>query len=479
MLSTSGAKKRGRPKGSKNRPKATPESGATQPGPGSQPADSAQPPPVSPTTSNHINLPNILIPGSQAIILSEQQQSPTSTTLTFVSEQANLARTHHTPSSEPMRPHTSQWPSVGIQTSERGQQTPKAKEKGAARKRKVAEPVPNCDIVSTMVSNNKSPQLQQEDNTMARGTVPEQPANGKRRRVSKGATQNPNFSNMESHPPSIGIAASPTLTVANNTVTQIHATSQSLEHQPSGIRQSHTRKSPPQHFQQPKTSLPQLQPLHHKNQPQKHYQFNSPQQPQQSVSSLHQTSQQQRHQHQQRHQSQGLSTPSGPPGPRSQAPAYGRPQSNMPSQEYYSQQRAIPDQVGQDNSSASGFGRDSGVSRPQFTQHAQKRSSGDGEAVTISQQNPMVPVGGQHIHDDASRQTSSFTNPHVPSASAPPTNVSQFQTYEEHSYLDMDYGLNERDVQDSATALGDPAQLEVVLGEPTMRERLYQTIGRR
>lgn len=56
-----------------------------------------------------------------------------------------------------------------------------------------------------------------------------------------------------------------------------------------------------------------------------------------------------------------------------------------------------------------------------------------------------------------------------------------FHGYGEQSYLNMDYGLTERDVQDAAavTALGSPSQLEVALSQAKLRDQhMFPSIGR-
>ncbi|KJZ79093.1 hypothetical protein HIM_01244 [Hirsutella minnesotensis 3608] len=77
-------------------------------------------------------------------------------------------------------------------------------------------------------------------------------------------------------------------------------------------------------------------------------------------------------------------------------------------------------------------------------------------------------------------QSHGFRGSHHQQPASHPTTINSFQGYNEQSYLNMDYGLTERDVQDAAaiTALGSPSQLEAALSQPKLKEHIFQSIAR-
>lgn len=180
--------------------------------------------------------------------------------------------------------------------------------------------------------------------------------------------------------------------------------------------------------------------------------------------------------------------PSGASRSRGPGQMYGNSSTNMATQGFYGQTRQLPGQLGHVTSAGGSFAR--GASSGQASQFGSsnmaRQSSDEARAASLSQQASLAisrSQSGQQQTPTARHPSSGFTNgQQVPatSASAPTTSsLSQFQTFAEHSYLDMDYGLNERDVQDAAAAFGDSTQLEAALAEPNMRERLYQAMANR
>jgi hypothetical protein len=179
-----------------------------------------------------------------------------------------------------------------------------------------------------------------------------------------------------------------------------------------------------------------------------------------------------------------------PPGSsRSRGPSqmYGSSPTGMGSQGFYGQPRQLPGQLGHVTSGSGSFARGTGSGQtPQFgSSNIARQGSNDARAASLSQQASLAisrSQSGQQQAPTARHPSSDFANGQqapATSASAPSTSsLSHFQSFAEHSYLDMDYGLNERDVQDSAAAFGDSTQLEAALAEPNMRERLYQAMNR-
>ncbi|KAJ4860183.1 hypothetical protein T069G_05171 [Trichoderma breve] len=432
IMSTPGTgKKRGRPKGSKNRPKNTPEAGQAAADasqgllPTSTTSNPVAPSPLAHKTTGSLN--NISSFANTMAPRAEQQQHPSPT----MQENAVAQHAGHMAVRTPQTSQTSAIPGIRH-------------------------------------DNEASLQMAASDpNTM------------KRRRVSRESLQNPMFSNIDSQSGRVGMTTSPILNNAYNSISQVMATNnfdnqlasaavRKASSQQHLQQQHHPQRSPTQ-----PQSQNQNQPLQNQQQPQ---QFTS-QRPQQQNTGMRPPPQLQ----------QGGHMPPGAARPRGPGQMYGNSPTNMASQGFYPQTRQLPGQLGHVAGGGS-FARGTGSGQAsQFgSSNMARQTSDEARAASLSQQASLAisrSQSGQQQAATARHPSSGFTNgQQVPatSASAPTTSsLSQFQTFAEHSYLDMDYGLNERDVQDAAAAFGDSTQLEAALAEPNMRERLYQAMANR
>jgi hypothetical protein len=167
---------------------------------------------------------------------------------------------------------------------------------------------------------------------------------------------------------------------------------------------------------------------------------------------------------------------------------YGSSPTSISSQGFYNQARQLPGQLGHAATNSGSFARGTGSNQASpfgssSNSNMARQSSNDARTASLSQQASLAISRSQSGHTPTARHASSdfASSQQVPatSAAAPSTSgLGHFPSFTEHSYLDMDYGLNERDVQDSAAAFGDSTPLDVTLVEPNMRERLYQAMGR-
>ncbi|KAM0259548.1 hypothetical protein ACHAQJ_003274 [Trichoderma viride] len=483
ILSTPGTgKKRGRPKGSKNRPKNTPEAGqAAADTPHTLlPASAASNPiarsPLShKATGSQNNIPSFSNTGPPR---GEQQQYPSPT----MQENATVQHAEHmavrTPqTSQTAIPAVSSWAGAGISSLDHFRSV---NNHSHLKKRKVGDPVQVArDSLATISATDPPSQMRHGDDTSLQMATSDQ-TNMKRRRVSRESLQNPMFNNIDSQSSRSGMTTSPTTNNSYNSISQSMA--------PNGLQLANAamRKiSNQQHLQQQRQQQnhPQRSPIQPQNQSQS---LQNQQQPPQQFPP--QRSQQQNAGMRPPPQlQQGGHMPPASSRPRGPSQMYGSSPTSMASQGFYGQPRPLPGQLGHVTSGSGGFARGTGSGQtPQFgPSNMARQSSDDARAASLSQQASLAisrSQSGQQQTPTARHPSSDYANgQQVPatSASAPTTSsLSHFQSFGEHSYLDMDYGLNERDVQDSAAAFGDSTQLEAALAEPNMRERLYQAMNR-
>ncbi|KAH6610925.1 hypothetical protein Trco_000945 [Trichoderma cornu-damae] len=481
IMSTPGAgKKRGRPKGSKNRPKSTPEAGqaaADTPHallPASTTSNPIAPSPLShKTTGSQSHFPSF---ASTMPRRAEQQQHPSPTMHDNAAAQHTTHMAVRTPQTSQTTtiPGVSSWAGSGMQSLD---QFHPLNNHSHMKKRKVGDPAQLArDSLSAITAPDPSSQMRHSDETSLQMGASD-PTNMKRRRVSRESLQNPMFSSIDSQSGRVGMTASPIMNNSYNSISQAMATS-SFDSQLSG---GAVRKAPgQQHLQQqhhPQRSPTQPQPQSQSLQNQQPQQY-APQRPQQQNTGMRPPPQLQ----------QGGHMPPGSSRPRGPSQMYGNsPTTSMASQGFYAQTRQLPGQLGHVTSASASFARgpSSGQTSHFGSSSMARQSSDDARAVSLSQHASLAisrSQSGQQQTPTARHPSSAFTNgQQVPatSASAPTTSsLSQFQSFAEHSYLDMDYGLNERDVQDAAAAFGDSTQLEAALVEPNIRERLYQAMNR-
>ncbi|XP_044718133.1 uncharacterized protein HRG_07773 [Hirsutella rhossiliensis] len=115
----------------------------------------------------------------------------------------------------------------------------------------------------------------------------------------------------------------------------------------------------------------------------------------------------------------------------------------------------------------------------QYSPGMGRQDSGGNGAPGLAQQGGAGAARGQLLRGGAGQAHGFHSHQHQQATSQPNT-LGSFHSINEQSYLNMDYGLTERDVQDAAavTALGSPSQLETTLAQPKMRDHhMFQSIG--
>ncbi|KAK1239581.1 hypothetical protein MKX07_001035 [Trichoderma sp. CBMAI-0711] len=498
IVSTPGTgKKRGRPKGSKNRPKNTPDaSQAATAADASQnllPASTSSHP-IAPSPLSHKstgslnNIPSYANSMSSRADQQQQQQqqqnpSPTMQESAVGQHGGHMAARNPQTSQTASIPAVSSWAGSGMQSLD---QYRSANNHSHLKKRKIGDAAQLArDSLSALAAPDASSQMRHGDESSLQ-MAPTDSAAMKRRRVSRESMQNPMFSNIDSQSGRMGMNTSPILNNNYNSIPQ------AINNFDSQLASAAVRKaSTQQHLQQ------QQQQQQQQQHPQR-----SPTQAQgQNVNQSLQNQQQPQHftpQRPQQHNS-GMRPPQlqqgGHMGPGSSRPRPGQMYGNSPtgltSQGFYAQTRQLPGQLGHVTGGGGGgssFARATGSGQAsQFGSSSMARQSSDDRAVSLSQQASLAisrsQAGQQQQTPPARHPSSGFTNGQqapATSASVPTTSsLSQFQNFAEHSYLDMDYGLNERDVQDAAAAFGDSTQLEAALAEGNIRERLYQVMANR
>ncbi|KAL7956317.1 hypothetical protein V8C34DRAFT_289099 [Trichoderma compactum] len=483
IMSTPGTgKKRGRPKGSKNRPKNTPEAGQAAADsshgllPASTTSNPVAPSPLAHKTTGSLN--NISSFANTMPPRAEQQQhpSPTMQENAVAQHGGHMAMRAPQTSQTSAIPGVSSWAGSGMQSLDQFRST---NNHSHVKKRKVGDPVQVArDSLSAIAGPDVSSQIRHGDEASLQMAASD-PSTMKRRRVSRESLQNPMFSSIDSQSSRVGMTTSPILNNTYNSISQVMATNnfdnqlasaavRKASSQQHLQQQHHPQRSPTQ-----PQSQNQNQPLQSQQQPQ---QFTS-QRPQQQNTGMRPPPQLQ----------QGGHMPPGASRPRGPGQMYGNSPTNMASQGFYPQTRQLPGQLGHVTGGGSfARGTSSGQASQFGSSNMARQTSDEARAASLSQQASLAisrSQSGQQQAATARHPSSGFTNgQQVPatSASAPTTSsLSQFQSFAEHSYLDMDYGLNERDVQDAAAAFGDSTQLEAALAEPNMRERLYQAMANR
>ncbi|KAL7924996.1 hypothetical protein ACQKWADRAFT_284746 [Trichoderma austrokoningii] len=485
IMSTPGTgKKRGRPKGSKNRPKNTPEAGqATAENPHAlMPASSTSNPiTLSPLshkateTQNSISsFANTMPPRSEQ----HQHPSPTLPESVAIQHTAHMA-SRAPPGSQPAYPASSSWAGAAMQSLD---QFRSVNNHSHSKKRKGGDAAQVArESLATIAAADPSSHMRQGDDTPLHGITSDQ-TNIKRRRVSRESHQNPIFNNIDSQPGRVGMTTSPVLSNNYNSISQTMA-STSFDTQLANASAAVRQVSNQQHLQQ------QQQQQHHH-----HHSQRSPTQPQGQTQPQPQPYAPQRP----HPQSAGMRPPLQlghlPPGssrPRAPSQLYGSSPTSISPQGFYNQARQLPGQLGHAATNSGSFARGTGNKSQQpspfgsSSSNMARQSSGDARTASLSQQASLAISRSQSGHTPTARHASSSdfaSSQQVPatSASAAPSTsgLGHFPAFAEHSYLDMDYGLNERDVQDSAAAFGDSTPIDVTLVEPNIRGGLYQAMSR-
>ncbi|PTB64106.1 hypothetical protein BBK36DRAFT_21753 [Trichoderma citrinoviride] len=492
IVSTPGTgKKRGRPKGSKNRPKNTPDASQAAAAtdapqnllPAPATSNAIAPSPLSHKSTGSMNnissFANTMPP--RADQHQQQNPSPTMQEGAAVQHGGHMGVRNPQTSQTASIPAVSSWAGSGMQSLD---QYRSANNHSHPKKRKVGDPAQVArDSLSAITAPDASSQMRHGDEASLQMATADS-ATMKRRRVSRESLQNPIFSNIDTQSGRVGMNTSPILNNSYNSISQAMATNNfDSQLASAAVRKASTQ----QHLQQ---------------QQQQHHPQRSPTQAQgQNVGQSLQNQQQPQQFTSQRpqQQNQGMRPPQlqqgghMPPGSSRPRPGqmYGNSPTGITSQGFYAQTRQLPGQLGHVAGGGGGgsFARGAGSGQAaQFGPSSMARQSSDDRAVNLSQQAALAvsrSQAGQQQTPTARHPSSGFTNGQQvsatsTSASVPTTSsLSQFQNFGEHSYLDMDYGLNERDVQDAAAAFGDSTQLEAALADGNMRERLYQAMTNR
>ncbi|EEU47660.1 uncharacterized protein NECHADRAFT_98651 [Fusarium vanettenii 77-13-4] len=328
-----------------------------------------------------------------------------------------------------------------------------------SRKRKPLQQTPQTNVQAMTTPNT----LQVPDAVPRSGNSP-RTQNAKRRRVSEEMGQNVVLSGTESH--STGAEASDSPTMVPNG--QPSSASSSFDSQ-GQINQlgSGVNHRPQQLLPHQRQQLQQQQQHQQQRQNLNLHQFDQNQQPQPQPQQSPDMGLEQPNQTQQM-------APAAANRPRNRLPGTQAHMSNMAAQAVYKQhyqqrqqqqqqQRQMANHFGQANGPP--FSRTMGSNSPtqfQQQQHPTNAALGYSGRPSLSQhQHPQQQPHQQHP------QTQPDESPGAP-------NMAQFQDFNGQGYLDMDYSMN------TGTAVGfdSHTQLEAALAEPDMRDRIYHAIGR-
>ncbi|KFA75422.1 hypothetical protein S40288_06795 [Stachybotrys chartarum IBT 40288] len=429
VLSTPGSKKRGRPKGSKNRPKPPIEAVTNTPvasGQGPTP-ETALPAPSAQDNNT-----------SQSNTAEHQGRQASSMLQQYASESVGLTAngmpnmSTAPPSSAPVSTdaeQTSSWVGAGAPAS----QPSKPVEKPAgqtSRKRKNVRSSNGEQLIDLSTTGTAA-----AEQVGSRNGNQTQPPNAKRRRPSKDTEQ---LSTTSSVPGTEAITSPSAMTTSP--LLQKNSGGNTVAVSASGSFESPTNIG----------NLPAAR------------------------SSLQRASTQQQQQQQQR-QDMNSSAILSPQGSGAMARPRGQqmnPYTNNPMQNFYAQQSHSSNQSGQaGNNFATGIAHKS----PQFIQNVGRQNSTSNDASSVQgmrQQNTMMPGRNQQSH--GAQLQSSFGGQQGMQSSHQSPNLGQFQGYEDQNYLNMDYVMNGRGVNDSNGNASNafPGQLEAALGS-SMRDRMF------
>lgn len=475
VISTPGSKKRGRPKGSKNRPKA----------------------PANPDGTPMENTPSTQAPGvSTESPLAFKGGASMIGTSSLQNAHSGSPGSHH--QAPDMSHFQGVMPGAGS-TVERGwnapfhqaQAQPRSQDSPSqippSRKRKAPRP--------SQAGNKNSSQsrmgtmedaVQQTEASTTQGIL--SPADqSKRRRVSKEFGHHASMGSLDAHSSHLDTSASPNMSShLSGSAVQPSPTSSGLN---SPAPNMLNQRQQPQH---------QGHIYQNQNQNQNQHQNHT------------------LNQHLQQQQSpklgpQGLSHTSTP-RQRSLLPVQGQAPASRTAQPYYQQhqqqqhqqQRQMMNQFGQ--SGSANFSRTMGSNSPvqQFPRPSMTANNTPHQQGPFSQ--PPPPPSSSQASQPASRDTSNHNNhsnnnntsnpphhspsfnprsqpPQPPPSSQQATTMGSFPAYtpdQSNPYMGMDYsGSNAAAAAAAAVAFNGSTQLEAALAEPNMRERIYHAIGRR
>ncbi|KAF4974498.1 hypothetical protein FZEAL_8594 [Fusarium zealandicum] len=429
-------KKRGRPKGSKNK---------HRPQPGSQEGVIDQPTDVTTAQSSNFDVESPLAHKNKTTSDQPDTVATDTTGNTRTGLDGETPSTAHT--DPPNSLLTAHEPSM---TSEGGNtQGSKVDAQALSRKRTSSQQTHHFDTQATFATSS----LQVPSPISPPGGPPQKQT--KRRRVSKETSQHPGLSRVESQSTGTESSVSPSMASGGQLSSEANNLGSQTQMNELGGAAKHTSQQLSSHPRQQIQQQHQSLNLHQFNQNQQQQQHqNQHQSPNMNPEQPNQTQQ----------PSTALDRPQGrSPGVLGRIPTQMTPQAychqQQQQQQRQQQQRHMASQFGQ--SAAGSFARTMGSSSPsQFPQqqNATGVNPGFNDRQSLSQQQQQ-----QHQHSQP-QSTGSTATP----------NMAQFQDFSSQNYLDMDYSMN----PDPAAAFGNHTQLEAALAEPDMRDRIYHAIGR-
>lgn len=347
------------------------------------------------------------------------------------------------------------------------------------RKRKPSQHTPQTNVQAMATPNanaNANANILRVPDAAPRSGNSPQTQNAKRRRVSEEMGQNLGLSATESHSTGGEASASPTM-VPNGQPSSASSNfdSQGQMNQLGGGLHHRTQQLVPRQRQQLQQQQQNLN-LHQFDQSQQQQQQQQQQpQPQPQPQQSPDMGSEQPNQTQQMAPTAVNRSRHRPPGTQAQM-------SNMTAQAVYERQKHYQ-QRQQQRQMANQFGQSAGApfSRPmgsnsstQFQQqHPTNAALGYGGRSSLSQH--QHPQQQQQQQQQGQGQGQHQQHPQTqPDESTGAPSMAQFQDFDGQSYLDMDYSMN----PGTAVGFDNHTQLEAALAEPDMRDRIYHAIGR-
>ncbi|KAH7326714.1 hypothetical protein B0I35DRAFT_142487 [Stachybotrys elegans] len=459
MMSTPGTKKRGRPKGSKNRPKPALDAivgGQSSDDPG-QAVENPSADTSSPTNQKFRTGPGKATSSSMGAFGAVEQHTQQSVNLSSQQDTSGQPSSHldlHAPTSDTQP--TSQWALDATPPIQPGPPIESIGEPGA-RKRKVMPPTTDghqgiATLASDMMSTDEMGMSNASHN---------QTSHLKRRRTSKDTAQSMALPAMDPQNSAVSMSGSP-----------LHGT---------GFG-GNPRPVPVSHAYDSQASVTSLDRLATSNAPARRMQDQQQQQqPRSDPFNPHQHQQQQQQSLQSPH---ATGTPvmqqGSNPTPRSRQqhphPFSGQQQVSNPQQGFFAQQRQSPTQFGQMGNPGPNYVRSLPGKSPQYQQNMVRQSSTDGSNMAgMPRQASISTSRPQQARATTAQHPGGFGGQQSPTSASPPSALGQFPNYGGPSYLDMDYVMNGRGVNDSTNAANAafPGQLEALADSNNLRDRMY------
>jgi hypothetical protein len=468
MLSTPGSKKRGRPKGSRNKPKgptdATPsDANAIGDLPASQQAPQADSSPLAQRSVPHHDSPGVNLESHPGTGVAEMQST--------VQMRASLP---HPAQAGPISSGSGN-PSSSDPTAEdlRNAAVPRI---DSVRKRKTGSGSFTNELNKNAPPSNPAPAdtpLQAVSHAVQPSPTPNQPP--KRRRVSKGSGQAIVGGSLQPQPPSVQPVSPPNPNASFGGSTQSTSSAGTVEPPAPADRLPAVRTAP--RFN-PNQRLQQQQQQQRQQQQRQQQQTHPNPRPAKSSSGspLAQT--------QQSPNSSRSSLPTQPspkggrdnlgnPQPRQQAPNfYATSPGNRPPQAFYPPQQRQQQSTSYEQIANAGnnfnLNLTHGPPTSQYSQMLSKRVSGEGGLPHGIRQGRMTASQEEQAQDAMRRPGFASGQPNS-SSSGPTPGTNQFQSYADGNYMNMDLHT----ANAAAAAFGGNATLEENTTDSSMRGRIY------